>query len=187
VFVTSNMTLCKLHKHSILRCNGECVLSDIHTVFIVPFTQIHIARYRHILTQTPRKGTARKGCNHKRQRATRASRLQRFRLRRDSRGSDSVQRLQRFRLRRDSRGSEKQQTQNRTRHRPPATAKPNRTTPLHYLIRRPGQAGAKTTAQSTSQEPVRDTVIYHNHFWQCKNRFSTVTRPSCPQICTIQC
>jgi hypothetical protein len=32
-----------------------------------------------ILTQTPRKGTARKRCNHKRQRATRASRRQRHR------------------------------------------------------------------------------------------------------------
>jgi hypothetical protein len=98
-----------------------------HTVFI-PFAQIHIiARYRHILTQTPKKGTTRKSCNHKRQRATRATIRQRHRATADA---------------------ELNQAQS-TGH-----SQPNRTTPLHYRICRPGQAGAKTTAQSTSQEPI---------------------------------
>jgi hypothetical protein len=89
----------------------------------------------HITTQTPRKGTARRSCNQ-----------------RVAKGREPQER-------RDSRDAEQQQTQNRTRHKPPARANPNRTTPLHYLIRRPRQAGAKSTAQSISQEPI--TIPLH--------------------------
>jgi hypothetical protein len=35
VMAYRDMTLCKLHKHGILRCNAYCILSDI------PFAQIH--------------------------------------------------------------------------------------------------------------------------------------------------
>jgi hypothetical protein len=86
--------------------------------------------------QTPRKGTTRKSISHKRPRATRFQRHQ------ASRGTDQIL---------NSTGLKPNQIPPKF-HRP--RAKPNRTTLLHYLTHGPGQARAKTLAQSASQGPI---------------------------------